>query len=239
MHQLTRIVLCLVLITPIVASAAEKNETIQQEKMSKNANLKYLLYLPENYEESKESFPLMLFLHGAGERGDNLARVKRHGPPKLVEKGKKFPFIVISPQCPQRSWWNSDSLSKLLDEVVKQYRVDQNRIYVTGLSMGGYGTWALAAKYPDRFAAIAPICGGGNTKSAEKLKSIPIWVFHGAKDSVVKVRLSEVMVEAIKKAGSKNIKFTVYPNANHDSWTKTYDNPELYKWFLKHNLEGE
>ncbi len=121
----------------------------------------YLLYLPEGYAEQEASWPLLLFLHGAGERGDSLALVNVHGPPKLIEQGQGFPFIVVSPQCPEDQRWSVKTLDKLLNDIVAQYRVDEDRIYVTGLSMGGFGTWNLAARFPHRFAAIAPICGGG------------------------------------------------------------------------------
>jgi predicted peptidase len=124
-------------------------------------------------------------------------------------------------------------LTGLLDEIVENYDVDESRVYLTGLSMGGYGTWSLGATLPDRFAAIAPICGGGEKRMAWRLKEMPIWVFHGAKDSVVPLAQSEEMVEAVKAAGG-NPKLTVYPEANHDSWTATYDNPKLYDWFLSH-----
>ncbi|MFS0518275.1 prolyl oligopeptidase family serine peptidase [Nostoc sp. UIC 10607] len=180
--------------------------------------------------------PTILFLHGAGERGSNLDNVKRHGVAKIVEQQSDFPFIVISPQCPQGEYWNVKRLGTLLDEVIASYPVDPNRVYLTGLSMGGYGTWHLAAVQPERFAAIAPICGGGNPQAARKLKNLPVWAFHGAKDNVVPLSESEIMVSALK-ACDGNVKFTVYPEANHDSWTQTYNNPELYEWFLRHQRQ--
>ncbi len=191
----------------------------------------YLLYLPNDYDQV-ESAPLLLFLHGAGERGSDLERVKLHGPPKLIAAGKEFPFIVVSPQCPGDRWWKPDDLSALLDELVEKYKVDKDRIYVTGLSMGGFGTWGLAASAPNRFAAIVPICGGGDPSTARRLARIPIWVFHGAKDPVVPLSASERMVDAVEEAGG-NVKFTVYPEAGHDSWTEAYNDPELYKWLLE------
>jgi predicted peptidase len=203
---------------------------MQFEKEGK-AKLGYLLFLPEDYGKTDKAWPLILFLHGAGESGNDLAKVKAHGPPKIVETKKDFPFIVVSPQSPKRGW-QPDALLALLDEVVSKYKVDQDRVYLTGLSMGGFGTWALAAAHPDRFAAIVPICGGGDPKTAERLKGLPMWVFHGAKDNVVPLARSEAMVNAVKAAGG-NPKFTVYPEAGHDSWTKTYDNPELYQWLLE------
>jgi len=196
--------------------------------------LKYLIYLPAEYDK-QDKWPLVLFLHGAGERGDNLEKVKVHGPPKLIEHGKQFPFIVVSPQCPQDHWWNNElsTLSALLDDVGKKYKVDQDRVYLTGLSMGGFATWALAASTPDRFAAIVPICGGGEILLTRAIKHVPVWAFHGAKDPIVSVKRSQDLVDALKKAGG-DVKLTIYPEASHDSWTATYDNPEVYEWLLKH-----
>src|SRR5262249_9170015 len=149
----------------------------------------------------------------------DLSLVKKHGPPKLVDAGKNYPFIIVSPQAP-RFGWDAATLNALVDEVASKYRVDKDRLYVTGLSMGGFGTWALAAAYPNKFAAIAPICGGGDPAEVKKIKDLPIWVFHGAKDPVVPLKSSESMVQALKDAGAENVKFTVYPEANHDSWTE-------------------
>jgi predicted peptidase len=193
--------------------------------------LDYLLYLPADYQK-KDSWPLMLFLHGAGERGNDLELVKKHGPPKLIEEGKSFPFIVVSPQCPKDRNWQPMELTALVDEIVAKQKVDLDRIYVTGLSMGGFGTWALAAATPERFAAIIPICGGGDVIATRRLTQLPVWVFHGAKDPVVPLKRSEDMVEALKKSNG-NVKFTVYPESLHDSWTATYENPEVYTWLLE------
>jgi predicted peptidase len=218
------------------ALAAESPATpVQQEKhfeahVKVVAKMDYLLFLPQGYEQSKQTWPLMLFLHGAGESGTDMAKVKTHGPPKIVETKPDFPFILVSPQSAGRGW-NNDTLNALLDDVIRNYRVDKSRVYLTGLSMGGFGTWSLAAAHPEKFAAIVPICGGGNTADAKKLATLPIWVFHGAKDPTVPVQRSREMVEAIKAAGG-NIKYTEYPEAKHDSWTETYDNPELYTWLL-------
>jgi predicted peptidase len=218
--------------------AAGKQQEKQFEKeLTAKVKLNYLLYLPDGYGKEDKAWPLLLFLHGAGETGNDLSMVKKHGPPKLIDAGKSYPFIVVSPQASRRGW-DAATLSALVDDVATNYKVDKDRLYVTGLSMGGFGTWALAAAYPDKFAAIAPICGGGDPVSAKKLKDLPIWVFHGAKDSVVPVKSSETMVQALKDAGAENVKFTVYPEANHDSWTETYNNPELYEWFLKQKRSG-
>ena len=185
---------------------------------------------------------MILFLHGAGERGTNLALVAVHGPPKLVRQKREFPFIIVSPQCPEGETWSNDVLLGLLDAVMKKYRVDTNRVYLTGLSMGGYGTWSLGIRYPEQFAAIAPICGGGETidvllanrQRSAALKTLAVWAFHGAKDPTVPLEESEHTVAALKKAGVKEVELTVYPEAVHDSWTETYENPKLYEWFLLH-----
>lgn len=197
--------------------------------------MEYLLYLPDGYSKSDKTWPLVLFLHGAGERGSDLNYVKRHGPPKLIEQGKSFPFVLVSPQCPEDSIWYTDVLGAMLDEIEENYHIDKDREYVTGLSMGGFGTWKMAEEYPNRFAAIAPICGWSSLDTVCNLKHIPIWVFHGKKDKVVPFDRSEVLVNALKKCGG-NVQFTVYPNAAHDSWTETYNNPELYDWMLKQSL---
>ncbi len=240
MSRPPRWVLTLLFATSAVASAAKADDPQQAKTFEKEITVKvklnYLLYLPEGYEKSDKPRPLVLFLHGAGESGSDLAKVNKHGLPKVGANGKSFPCILVSPQSPGRGW-NAETLGALLDDVEKNYRVDKDREYLTGLSMGGYGTWALATAQPNRFAAIAPICGGGNPKEAAKLKAVPIWVFHGAKDPTVPLARSQEMVDALKEAGG-DVKFTIYPDALHDSWTVTYDNPEFYSWLLSHSKGG-
>lgn len=203
--------------------------------ITKDLSCKYLLFLPEGYGKGEKQWPLMMFLHGAIKRGGDLNKAKRQGPPKIVADRKDFPFIVVSPQCPPGDRWTkkTEVLIHLLDDIVARYDVDTERIYLTGLSMGGYGTWSLASEYPERFAAIVPICGGGRRYMAMKLKDVPVWAFHGAKDNVVPLKESEEMVEAIKSRGG-DAKLTIYPEARHDSWTETYNNQKLYDWFLEH-----
>jgi predicted peptidase len=206
-------------------------------------HLNYLLYLPKDYGEDKaKKWPAILFLHGAGERGDDLALLKKHGIPKLVEERSDFPFVTLSPQCPLNTWWVAESLmaglDALLNDAVAQLAIDPNRIYLTGLSMGGMGCWQLAAQYPDRFAALVPICGPcpwgfGFPQRAAVLRHLPIWVFHGAKDMVVPLADSESIVKVLQAAGG-NVRFTIYPDTEHDAWSETYDNPELYEWMLQH-----
>ncbi|HEY3319071.1 MAG TPA: prolyl oligopeptidase family serine peptidase [Planctomycetota bacterium] len=216
-------------------SASERDRRWWFDLRAKTGNVthRYLEFLPRDYDKDPQKrWPLVLFLHGSGERGDDLEKVKIHGPPKLASKGKDYPFILIAPQCPDGVWWLTADLNHLLDEVSAKFRVDPERIYVTGLSMGGFGTWQLAMQYPQRFAAIAPICGGGDADDVERIKHLPVWIFHGAKDSAVPVKFSEDMEAALKKAGG-NVKLTIYPEANHDSWTKTYDSDEFYTWLLQ------
>ena len=202
--------------------------------------LDYLVYLPEDYGKERKSWPLMVFLHGAGERGNDLNLVKKHGPPKRVDQGENLPFIIISPQCPTEKWWPSmgEHIMAMIDETSENYSVDENRIYLTGLSMGGYGTWTISSMYPERFAAIAPVCGGGQPYTARNLKNVPIWAFHGAQDRVVPLQRSQEMVDAVNKAGG-NAKLTVYPQADHNSWTETYNNDKLYEWFLSHSKKQD
>ncbi len=206
-----------------VSKALKKDVIVRVE-------LGYLLSVPKDYD-TKDSWPVVLFLHGSGERGDDLELVKMHGPPKLINEGKDFPFIAVSPQCPRDHSWDPFALTILLNEVMKDYKVDEDRIYVTGLSMGGFGAWELAAYAPDRFAAIAPICGGGELRWAKRIKDVPIWAFHGAQDKGVPLERSQEMIDAITRHGGTP-KLTVYPDAGHDSWTETYNNPEFYEWLL-------
>ena len=219
--------------------------------------LKYRLIKPVDYQPGKK-YPLVLFLHGAGERGSDNTVTLVHAAKDLANPARraKYPAYVVIPQCPKdRKWsevdWSKDSselpekpsdsmqsLKELLDEMVENAGVDRNRIYITGLSMGGYGTWDAIARYPDFFAAAAPVCGGGDPKTVERFKRLPIWCFHGAKDPVVKVIRSREMVEALQAVGSK-IKYTEYPEAQHDSWTATYANPEFYDWLFAQRRESQ
>jgi len=210
-----------------------------------SATINYLLFLPKGCEvKGEQRWPLILFLHGAGERGTDVWKVAVHGPPREVTTHPDFPFIVVAPQCPEGQIWSNDALIGLLDDIQHSYPVDAKRVYLTGLSMGGYGTWELGLSYPERFAAIAPICGGGNLITslltsfeptrAAAARSLGVWAFHGGKDPVVPLSESQRMVDWLKDHGVSDVKLTVYPEAQHDSWTQAYRNPELYDWFLKH-----
>jgi predicted peptidase len=213
-------------------------------EITRTVEMNYLLYLPPGYAtQAGQTWPLLLFLHGAGERGTDVQRVAVHGPLKLVRQGTNFPFIIVAPLCPAGERWQNDSLLKLLDDLEGRLAVDRRRVYLTGLSMGGYGTWSLGLSHPKRFAAIVPICGGGqridillgSRDEPEAFRNLPVWAFHGAKDPVVPLSESEQTVKLLQAGGNKTVKLTVYPEAQHDSWTETYNNPELYAWLLKHS----
>jgi len=218
----------------------------------KGRELKYRLMIPKDYSFSAtEAYPLVLFLHGAGERGDDNVKQLVHGTNEFAkpENRQKYPCFVVAPQCPEgKRWvevdWNldahqqleKDSVSleltrELLANLQKVFRIDSKRIYVTGLSMGGFGTWDLVTRTPDLFAAAAPICAGADEALADRVTKLPIWAFHGDKDTVVKVERSRHMIAAIEKAGGKP-RYTEYPGVGHDSWTQSYANPEFMAWLF-------
>ncbi|MBI5688587.1 MAG: dienelactone hydrolase family protein [Verrucomicrobia bacterium] len=245
---------------------ATEAQTVQafERTVSRTIGYRYLLHLPQGYEaQSGRAWPLLVFLHGAGERGADPWLVAKHGPPKLLRsdspasKGETAEaaarrataarllateFIVISPQCSTGQKWDDEAVLALIEEVSTRHRVDRQRLYLTGLSMGGFGTWSLALKHPAKFAAVAPICGGGLAidlifglrEHKAATQSLGFWVFHGAKDPVVLLNESERLVEGLRKGGVKELRFTVYPEALHDSWTESYANPDLYTWMLQH-----
>jgi predicted peptidase len=232
---------------PSMKSKAESPKpTLTTEKMSQRVTqeiaMQYLCYLPNGYPgTNRQRWPLLLFLHGAGERGSDIQLTSVHGPLKQVKLGQEFPFIIVAPQCAAGELWHNEPLLQLLNHVEAKFAVDTNRIYLTGISMGGYGTWQLGLEHPEKFAAMVPICGGGNMidvilgtrDKGAAVKRLPIWAFHGAKDNVVPPEESERLVNQLNKLGGKEVKLTIYPEANHDSWTETYKNPELYEWLLK------
>lgn len=228
------------MVASLNAQAGKQIET--SLKVSGEVSVPYLQYLPKGYDASNQTkkYPLILFLHGRGESRGPLSIVKKWGPPRLVAE-KDLPYIVISPQCPEESWWHHDEqqelLIKLLAHVRKQFPVDEKRIYLTGLSMGGFGSWELASRLPKTFAAVAPICGGGDSKKAEKLTEIPIWNWHGDADTVVPLAKSTEMVDAVKRAGGKKIKFTILKGVDHVSWPLAYNDPEFWKWIEAHKRD--
>ena len=234
-----------------IACAQEKLPL--EKAMWKDASgkeLPYRLMKPEGYDATKK-YPLVVFLHGAGERGNNNENQLVHGVPQFVSKEnrEKYPCFLIAPQCPSNSKWNdvdwgaaTHTLPKemtdasrmtiaLVESLLKEYSIDPKRVYLTGLSMGGYGTWDLLARRPELFAAAVPVCGGADEATAEKIKNIPIWVFHGAKDGAVKPARSRNMVAALEKAGGKP-KYTEYQNVGHDSWNPAYKDAEMMRWLF-------
>jgi predicted peptidase len=223
---------------------------------AKGKTLPYRLLKPQNYEP-KRKYPLVLFLHGAGERGTKNEKQLVHGVPEFAKEANRanYPCFLIAPQCPEQAkWvevdWSADAhrqptepsepmrlTLELLDALPKEFSIDSHRIYVTGLSMGGYGTWDILARRPDLFAAGVPICGGGDETTAAKIAKIPIWVFHGAKDPAVKVERSRRMIEALKKAGG-HPKYTEYSDEGHFSWVPAYKDPALFAWLFAQKREA-
>lgn len=216
-------------------------------------SMRYRLLYPKNYDKNDKSkiYPLVLFLHGAGERGDSSLTVKHIGAWALQEKNREdYECFVLVPQCEKKNkWvevdWSADShtqpkeMSKymnltvqLLEELEKELPIDSTKVYLTGLSMGGYGTWDLAARFPQKFAASVPICGGADEKTADSLKNMPIWVFHGALDQIVKPERSRRMVEAIKEQGNTDVHYTEYEKVRHGSWKPAYEDEAMWKWLF-------
>lgn len=197
------------------------------------APLPYLLYAPK----PAAKLPLILFLHGSGERGDDLARAGDEGLPEILANVPEA--VIVAPQCPENARWTDylDALETILDEVVAGTAADRGRVYLTGLSLGGQGAWFLAARAPERFAALVPVCGRSNPEAADRIKNLPTWVFHGADDDVVPLSESEKMVSALKAVGG-NAQLTVYPETGHNSWTRTYSDHELYAWMFSQRRDG-
>ncbi|MFB5662526.1 dienelactone hydrolase family protein [Alteribacillus sp. HJP-4] len=221
--------------------------------------LPYLFYCPKSYsiDENKE-WPLLLFLHGAGERGDSLDGVKAHGPSKFLDGVEDFPCLVAAPQCPEDSYWPLwlTELEMLLDRLINTLKVDRRRIYLTGLSMGAIGGWQLAVKNLLLFAAFAPVCGAMSLPASRKrefpdlvsekqckdkivrLKNLPIWAFHGDEDDVVPLEETDDMINQLQENGGR-ASLTIYKGVGHDSWTETYKNPALYEWLFAQKREDK
>jgi predicted peptidase len=194
----------------------------------------YQLHLPEGYSPTGTRWPLIIFLHGSGERGSDIARVKAHGPPKIADRDPAFPFVLVSPLLPAEEDWDVAKLNALLAASLKLLRVDPTRVYLTGLSRGGHATWRWAAAEPWRFAAIAPVAGRGDPATACALKSMPTWAFHGDRDDVVTPEGSFAMARAIRACGGQP-RLTIYPDLGHNSWDPAYNDPALYLWLLSNH----
>lgn len=200
-------------------------------QVRREVSYQYLLYLPPGYAESDASWPLVVFLHGSGESGSDLELLRRHGPPRLIAEARDFPFIMVAPQAAKIEPWDIEALDALLDTIMRTHRVDPDRVYLTGLSNGGKGAWSWAIARPDRFAALAPVAGYGDANRVCAIGQLPVWAFHGALDDVVPAMFDTATVEALRRCGG-NVRYTLYEDANHDSWTRTYANPDLYEWLL-------
>ena len=203
-------------------------------KDADGAESKYVVFVPHEYKPDK-AWPVILFLHGAGERGDDGEKQVKVGlAPAIRKREKGFPFIAVFPQSRTGGSWRAESPDAaralaMLAEVEKEFKTDPDRVYLTGLSMGGMGTWSVSMKYPDRFAALVPICGRGDNSQAAKIAKLPIWCFHGDDDKAVNVEGSRSMIAAIKEAGGEP-KYTEYPGVGHNSWDAAYGTDELYTW---------
>lgn len=188
----------------------------------------------ESSTQPPKKFALIFFLHGRGESNGPLSLVAKWGPPMMAARGDDLPYIIVSPQCPTEDWWSNETqlnrLTELLNHIAATFPIDEQKIYLTGLSMGGFGSWALAAKHPTRFAAVVPICGGGDPATAKHLIDIPIWAFHGDQDGAVPYSKSIEMVDAIKSAGGTKIRFTGMEHFGHNTWSAVYATPEVFQW---------
>ncbi|MDR1964118.1 MAG: prolyl oligopeptidase family serine peptidase [Planctomycetaceae bacterium] len=199
----------------------------------------YLLHLPKGYTDFGNPRPLLIYLHGAGETGKNMRKLKHHDLVHHVKGNiatKDFPFIVISPMTP-RHGWQPKQVIRLLDEILtdegKRWKIDESQIYLTGMSMGGFGTFHTACEFPNRFTAIIPVAGGGNIENAEQLKNVPTWAFHGDADDVVPYECSSNMIEAMQTIGCREAKLTTLKGAGHGITHEVYSKPEIYQWLLQ------
>lgn len=198
------------------------------------ADLRYWLHVPAAaLTEPTRRWPLLIFLHGSGERGTDMELVKVHGPPKHAARGDDLPYFVASPQLPEGESWRSEHVMPMLDALLRDWPIDPARIYLTGLSLGGEGTWRIAAEHPHRFAAIAPVCGWFDPERACTLRDMPVWAFHGDKDDVVPADASRAMVAALQACGGTP-RLTIYPGVGHDAWNPAYADPALTDWLFAH-----
>lgn len=234
-----RITYFFVLIILLLQScAAQKNLLEGEQEVLFSQHLQYYLYYPDNYfSEEDQDFGLLLFLHGGGESGQELNELKKHGPPKMMADGYPFPFLVLAPQNPyEKQWWDIRVVNTLLDSIVENNRVDKKRIYLTGLSRGGSAAWEMAVQYPNKFAALAVVCGMAPTPYAHWLnKEMPIWVFHGVEDKVIPVSESDTMVEKLKEMNF-DVQYSRYEGVGHNSWSRAYADDELYQWMNRQKL---
>ena len=203
----------------------------------------YQLFVPralaQDAAKDRAAWPLLVFLHGSGERGSDVARVKVHGPPKRADANPDFPFILVSPLLPAEEDWDIAKLDRIVRHVQASLPVDPSRVYLTGLSRGGHATWRWAAAEPKRFAAIAPVAGRGDPGTACALMDLPSWAFHGDRDDTVIPEGSFAMARAIRACGGRKNRLTIYPDLGHNAWDPAYDDPALYLWLLSQRRAAE
>lgn len=266
MSSIFRSIVIVTVVLPIFIRTAQGGESVSESRhqMTKTVSghqLPYLLQTPTG-EPPKDGWPLLLFLHGYGECGTDLEKVKVHGPPKLTDRFEQLSnCIIVSPQCPTDSWWRVDALRALVDEVLcSRDHIDRDRLYVTGLSMGGYGIWTFLSHDPHTFVAAVPICGGGDplrlpkNQPPEKIgvknefkpeglagaRHVPIWTFHGTEDGAVPIAESELIVRMLRDAGNTSLQFTIYERAGHvAAWEKAYENPEMWDWLFSQRRDSQ
>ncbi|MFP6584435.1 MAG: prolyl oligopeptidase family serine peptidase [Candidatus Hydrogenedentota bacterium] len=232
--------------TFLAIESADAGEAAIEARVFKSATgdtMPYRIFIPADYDP-KEKYPLALCLHGAGGRGkDNMSRgTEAFNVLSSPEVQREYPSILVTPQCPENANWSSrptdstvryiDFVLEVLDNLEKEFSIDHSRLYVTGQSMGGYGTWAAITTKPNRFAAAVPVCGGGNSGAVKEIVHLPSWVFHGEKDKVVPTQKSREMVAALKKEGSTVI-YTEYPGMGHASWIPAWKETDLIPWLFK------
>jgi predicted peptidase len=241
--RLMLLVVPLLLALAVSAFAMEVKKDSFSRPITKTVTAGYALYLPDGYDpKAKKRWPLIIFLHGIGDRGDDLSKLtdSKWSPLAHAKQTQGFPFIVAAPQSPgDASRWTSDIPIACLDEVLHKYRVDADRVYLTGVSMGGAGAWRFAIDYPQRFAALAVVSGSGYPEEAEKVAHMPIRVYQGAIDKVVPIQKAQEMVDAVKAQGSKTVEMIIYPDMGHEAWEKAYADPALYDWFLSNKRKAQ
>lgn len=221
--------LVLLLSMTSVSFAQEIHENFKKT-VSIESELGYVLDYPK---EAKSAVPLIVFLHGSGERGSNLEMVKAHSPFTYKELIKE-PVAILAPQCPANEWWDTQAVYALIQEIQTKYKIDPSRIHLTGLSMGGWGSWKLANEHPEMFASLSVVCGPSDRwmkATAHQYKDLPIRIFHGGNDDIVSPMASIEMYQVIRKI-NPNVSLTIFPDDNHNSWDSTYSNPEFYSWML-------
>lgn len=225
-----KIVAFLLIVLPLSVLSQTETKGMFSTDFSYTKNYGYILQSPESKKDNK---PLIVFLHGSGERGSDVEKVKAHGPLKYI-KSHKLDAYILAPQCPENEHWDAEVVYRLIHKIQKENHIDAQRIYLTGLSLGGWGTWNLASKHPELFAAVVPICGFVNRMDMNELcniKTIPTRIYHGALDDVVSLDYSLNAYKKLKSCNG-NVTLTIFDDANHDSWSRVYDNPEIYDWML-------